>query len=178
MKVCPVCKARSFDDAQVCYGCLHKFTQQEMSAYQPPRPVAQAASGGSDSFAAGNAVSQLSGCAPAAQPQEQEVPRACGEVRVERSVSVPVRDADIVVRIELVERPRQQDASEGAGGEMPPECNVLRRGRPSRAVDIARPAEAGRGASAGQVGMRAQQEGRARHAAVSPVQSRVEAEIA
>lgn len=25
MKTCPVCKAQAFDDAEVCYGCLHKF---------------------------------------------------------------------------------------------------------------------------------------------------------
>lgn len=29
MKVCPVCKAGAFDDAQVCYGCMHKFTSQD-----------------------------------------------------------------------------------------------------------------------------------------------------
>ncbi len=25
MKVCPVCSARAFDDADTCYGCLHRF---------------------------------------------------------------------------------------------------------------------------------------------------------
>ena len=25
MKVCPVCKAIAFDDATICYGCLHQF---------------------------------------------------------------------------------------------------------------------------------------------------------
>lgn len=25
MKVCPVCRAKAFDDAEVCYGCLHRF---------------------------------------------------------------------------------------------------------------------------------------------------------
>ena len=25
MKTCPVCQARTFDDALVCYGCLHRF---------------------------------------------------------------------------------------------------------------------------------------------------------
>ena len=25
MKTCPVCKARTFDDAEVCYGCMHRF---------------------------------------------------------------------------------------------------------------------------------------------------------
>ena len=26
MKVCPVCSARCFDDMEVCYGCLHAFS--------------------------------------------------------------------------------------------------------------------------------------------------------
>lgn len=25
MKTCPICHAKSFDDAEVCYGCLHRF---------------------------------------------------------------------------------------------------------------------------------------------------------
>lgn len=25
MKVCPICSARAFDDAEVCFGCLHHF---------------------------------------------------------------------------------------------------------------------------------------------------------
>ena len=25
MKTCPVCRARAFEDAEVCYGCLHRF---------------------------------------------------------------------------------------------------------------------------------------------------------
>lgn len=25
MKTCPVCQARAFDDAEVCYGCMHHF---------------------------------------------------------------------------------------------------------------------------------------------------------
>ncbi len=29
MKECPVCKAGSFDDAEVCYGCLHRFEPGE-----------------------------------------------------------------------------------------------------------------------------------------------------
>lgn len=28
MKVCPVCKARCFDDMEVCYGCLHRFAKK------------------------------------------------------------------------------------------------------------------------------------------------------
>ncbi|OUO92123.1 hypothetical protein B5F40_01985 [Gordonibacter sp. An230] len=29
MKVCPVCHARAFDDAEVCFGCLHRFGASE-----------------------------------------------------------------------------------------------------------------------------------------------------
>lgn len=29
MKVCPVCKSRCFDDMDVCYGCMHKFTNNK-----------------------------------------------------------------------------------------------------------------------------------------------------
>lgn len=25
MKTCPVCQAKAFDDALVCYGCLHRY---------------------------------------------------------------------------------------------------------------------------------------------------------
>ena len=32
MKTCPVCAARSFDDAEVCYGCLYRLSQN------PPEP--------------------------------------------------------------------------------------------------------------------------------------------
>lgn len=29
MKVCPICNARAFDDAVMCYGCLHRFNGEE-----------------------------------------------------------------------------------------------------------------------------------------------------
>ena len=29
MKTCPVCAAKAFDDAEVCYGCLHRFEEGE-----------------------------------------------------------------------------------------------------------------------------------------------------
>lgn len=28
MKQCPVCKARCFDDMEICYGCLHRFEEE------------------------------------------------------------------------------------------------------------------------------------------------------
>ena len=27
MKTCPICKARCFDDMEICYGCMHPFGQ-------------------------------------------------------------------------------------------------------------------------------------------------------
>lgn len=30
MKTCPICGARAFDDAAVCYGCLHRFADEEV----------------------------------------------------------------------------------------------------------------------------------------------------
>ena len=34
MKTCPICKARCFDDMEICYGCMHRFAgdapQREM----------------------------------------------------------------------------------------------------------------------------------------------------
>jgi hypothetical protein len=29
MKTCPVCKAVAFDDALVCFGCMHRYDSQE-----------------------------------------------------------------------------------------------------------------------------------------------------
>ena len=29
MKTCPICKARCFDDMEICYGCMHPFEKEE-----------------------------------------------------------------------------------------------------------------------------------------------------
>lgn len=29
MKTCPVCNAVAFDDASICYGCMHRFADGE-----------------------------------------------------------------------------------------------------------------------------------------------------
>lgn len=31
MKECPICKAKAFDDAVICYGCLHSFNGAEVA---------------------------------------------------------------------------------------------------------------------------------------------------
>ncbi|MEG0477097.1 MAG: hypothetical protein RR572_05460 [Raoultibacter sp.] len=33
MKTCPICKARCFDDMEICYGCMHQF---EVAPPVPP----------------------------------------------------------------------------------------------------------------------------------------------
>ena len=35
MKSCPVCKARCFDDMEICYGCMHRFEQEEGNGDAP-----------------------------------------------------------------------------------------------------------------------------------------------
>ncbi len=37
MKMCPVCKAVSFDDADICYGCLHRFDKASGKHKGKPR---------------------------------------------------------------------------------------------------------------------------------------------
>ena len=34
MKTCPICGARAFDDAEVCFGCLHRYGEEPAE----PRP--------------------------------------------------------------------------------------------------------------------------------------------
>ena len=29
MKQCPICQSKAFDDAAICYGCLHEFTDDD-----------------------------------------------------------------------------------------------------------------------------------------------------
>jgi hypothetical protein len=35
MKTCPVCKARCFDDMEICYGCMHRFEEEAADLPQP-----------------------------------------------------------------------------------------------------------------------------------------------
>lgn len=44
MKTCPVCGSGAFDDAEVCYGCLHRYgSGSSQGGLSLPRPVAPAA---------------------------------------------------------------------------------------------------------------------------------------
>lgn len=35
MKTCPVCQAKAFDDAAICYGCMHRFNEEKAEALMP-----------------------------------------------------------------------------------------------------------------------------------------------
>ena len=39
MKTCPICNAVAFDDAEVCFGCMHRYGDQETEP-KPPEPIA------------------------------------------------------------------------------------------------------------------------------------------
>ena len=197
MKTCPVCKAGAFDDAEVCYGCLHRFSQAD-AVVAPMNGAGIGGQGGGAVMPGGAAVAAAPAETPrvadvAAEPHRESAkqPSAGSDLVVEnvssdeqgvsQTVSVPVRNADIVVRIELVEASSQaSDAAESqrdVACDAPPECVVLRRGRKPYVMDTARPAETKRGVAAGQKGDSAYQ-ARARHAAVPVDCSQRQAEIA
>lgn len=50
MRECPVCKAIAFDDAEICYGCLHRF--EERGAVEAPSAGAGSLTGSLEGAAA------------------------------------------------------------------------------------------------------------------------------
>lgn len=49
MKECPICGARAFDDAEVCYGCLHHYGDEGGGdAPSEEQAILQAISNGAD----------------------------------------------------------------------------------------------------------------------------------
>lgn len=38
MKTCPICKARCFDDMEVCFGCMHRFEPDQGSSSHEAEP--------------------------------------------------------------------------------------------------------------------------------------------
>lgn len=44
MKECPSCKARCFDDMEVCFGCLHRFAAETSDVEKPSVQMAHALS--------------------------------------------------------------------------------------------------------------------------------------
>lgn len=189
MKECPVCKAIAFDDAQVCYGCLHRFEPGEgaMSAGGNLSQGGDCASVAAGAAAAREIPLVAQGVASAPEPAEvrapldgvalpqarsapasSSVPQAPAPTTQAVSLSVPA--SDIVLRIEVV----GAALDVGAVGESSTDsrlsveqaCELLRRSGTYRRPATSCPAEEQRGASAGRKakgGAPARE--RARHAA-------------
>lgn len=47
MKTCPVCKARCFDDMEICYGCMYRF-EDVVSAKKRANPAPEMSRGGAE----------------------------------------------------------------------------------------------------------------------------------
>ena len=85
MKTCPICGARAFDDAGVCFGCLHRFeaapppaVQAILCAGQGPGPVSPADPSASRSGPPRSAV-DAPGEALQAAPARRAIPAAAME---------------------------------------------------------------------------------------------------
>lgn len=93
MKACPVCGARAFDDAEVCYGCLHQFGSEDARV---PAPAAAPV---------GESVARREASAASKQSTEPvEAPAAATTPVVDPAPSVrtiPFDQAGWVVRFEL-----------------------------------------------------------------------------
>lgn len=99
MKTCPVCHARAFDDAEVCFGCLHRFAEDE-----PPKP---APSQGGDAAAQGFAAMRGG---PAAQrasraPRPAPCPFPGGRSVPATTRAVPASDGGSARELRLPEPP-------------------------------------------------------------------------
>ncbi len=169
MKECPICKAVAFDDAQVCYGCLHRFEPGEgamridggcgqgTAGGAPPAPASPPAPQGAASAPAPaqapSAAAVPSQVQPAQAPPAAAPPQAPpAPVPAPQAVSLSVPASDIVVRIEVVGAAMEVGASGESsaasrhGAEQA--CALLRRSG-GRSSVTACPAEEQRGASAG-----------------------------
>ena len=193
MRVCPVCHARGLDDAEVCYGCMHRFSGKEPAAAPMPGNAhkgeavgslsketqmrAQAPSSGAN--AASWADARQAALMKGRSAEQLQRPLSddgvsgigqrldgepCGSAPViARNVNVSAGGADIVVRIELVGAAEAHAAAEDDAAQAAA-CQLLRRGRPIRGSVGARPADVQRGASVGQ-GAEQERSTHPRHAA-------------
>ncbi len=160
MKECPICKAVAFDDAQVCYGCLHRFEPGE-GAMRIDGGCGQGTAGGAPPAPASPPAPQGAASAPApaqapsaaAVPSQVQPPQAPpAPAPAPQAVSLSVPASDIVVRIEVVGAAMEVGASgeSSAASRHSAEqaCALLRRSG-GRSSVTACPAEEQRGASAG-----------------------------
>ena len=113
MKTCPTCGARAFDDAEVCFGCLHRYEEE------PVRPnVAM------PTMPSSPGTGHCPTLRPKAAPAEPKAPPRDGAgwtVRFELPGYAPVMEADgreggVVVRFQ----PSDEAGGAGDGGRRVP----------------------------------------------------------
>lgn len=91
MKVCPVCKATSFKDMDVCFGCMHRFGEPEESDFErgddvsvfPAEPSVRESGHVPDTASDGGALSRSPGVSsvlsrPDAEGMEAKAPAPRG----------------------------------------------------------------------------------------------------
>ena len=97
MKTCPVCHARAFDDAEVCFGCLHRFAAAELNTPRAaiPKPgstrgASPAAEGGAiaaEGAASAMAAVETAPSTSAAAAASSAIPASSAFARTSGSVS-------------------------------------------------------------------------------------------
>ena len=109
MKTCPICKARCFDDMETCYGCMHRFADDEAVADelgQSMGPVHDVPA--HDDADRADVLSEVSAKAePSRAAARRETPRVFGAVDSDedaREYVAPTAAAGL----------RERDASDGA----------------------------------------------------------------
>ena len=117
MKTCPTCGARAFDDAEVCFGCLHRYGEEPVrpNIAMPTMP---------SSPGTGHCPTLRPKAAPAEPKPPQEAPPRDGAgwtVRFELPGYAPVMEADgreggVVVRFQ----PSDEVGGAGDGGRRVP----------------------------------------------------------
>ena len=144
MKVCPVCKARVFDDMEQCFGCLHRFEgegavlapEEQVRLSEPAvrKPHEEQIGEEAHIRRAGHAAALQStqpsaerpACdkaAPAANERRAERPYAEGSAPVAEALVVPDPEGGASIRIEIrlsgleacmQKHPQRASASAGA----------------------------------------------------------------
>ena len=150
MRICPVCHARAFDDAEICYGCMHRFGIKDAAASPVPGGAHKGGNARSLPKEAQMCVQMpISGQSAAPWADAQQVDLAKGRSAEQPKAPTPGDGASSTEqRLDSGSSAGEDDVARRAAQAAA--CQLLRRGRPVRGSNGARPADVQRGASAGQ----------------------------
>ena len=87
MKTCPICQAKSFDDMELCYTCMHRFEMQGLHA-EP---------------ANGKASSNDESCTASGMPKEfiRQIKPKVGYIPVKPEAVIPISGSGYSLVISL-----------------------------------------------------------------------------